>query len=76
MCAIVPQWGPHAKLLARQFWQKTSLERVSNKDSKFIEVENPSLLSKLTQVAAYKQLILYARTNRKTFNSKPAAVTA
>jgi hypothetical protein len=31
---------------------------------------------KLTQVAAYRQLRLQARTKRKTFSSKPAAVTA
>jgi hypothetical protein len=30
----------------------------------------------LTQVATYRQLKLYAKINRKTFNSKPAAVTA
>jgi hypothetical protein len=61
MCAIVPQWGPHAKLLARQFWQKTSLERVSNKDSKFIEVENPSLLSKWGVVAVLVKLPMATR---------------
>jgi hypothetical protein len=31
---------------------------------------------KLTQVATYKQSMLEAKTNRKTFNSKPRAVTA
>jgi hypothetical protein len=31
---------------------------------------------KLTQVATYKQSMLWAKTNRNTFNSKPRAVTA
>jgi hypothetical protein len=31
---------------------------------------------KLTQVATYKQSMLEAKTNRKTFNAKPRAVTA
>ena len=31
---------------------------------------------KLTQVAPYKPLILEAKTQRKTFHSTPAAVTA
>jgi hypothetical protein len=35
-----------------------------------------ALMPFITQVATYKQLILWAKTNRKTFNSKPSAVTA
>jgi hypothetical protein len=36
----------------------------------------PGEEDKLTQVAPYKSLKLWAKTNRKTFNAKPAAVTA
>jgi hypothetical protein len=45
---IVPEGEPRGKLLVRLFWQTTSLERVLNQGFKFMEVENPSLLSKLS----------------------------
>ena len=42
---IVPEGEPRGKFLVRLFWQTTSLERVLNQGFKFMEVENPSLLS-------------------------------
>jgi hypothetical protein len=42
---IVPEGEPRGQFLVRRFWQTTSLERVLNQGFKFMEVENPSLLS-------------------------------
>jgi hypothetical protein len=49
--------------------------RIRGADAMVKVVPNPNGI-KLTQVATYRQLRLWAKTNRKTFNSKPLAVTA